>query len=42
MQDIQNTRKEAPFLGLTGMGGGAASLGLVGQAVVVGQQTYAT
>ena len=47
MQDIQNTRKEAPvkeapFLGLTGMGGGAASLGLVGQAVVTGQQTYAT
>ena len=24
------------------MGGGAASLGLVGQAVVTGQQTYAT
>ena len=42
MQDIQNTKKEAPFLGLTGMGGGAASLGLVGQGVVVGQQTYAT
>ena len=26
MQDIQNTKKEAPFLGLTGMGGGVASL----------------
>ena len=33
MQDIQNTKKEAPFLGLTGMGGGAASLMWAGAAV---------
>jgi len=49
MKDIENTKKEAPMIGLTGMGGGAASLmwyhkvGLIkGQLWAWGNNTYGT
>ena len=36
MKDIENSRKESPFLGLTGMGGGVNSLMWTGASVVNG------
>ena len=36
MKDIENSKKESPLLGLTGMGGGAASLMWTGASVVNG------
>ena len=36
MKEIENSKKESPLLGLTGMGGGAASLMWAGASVVNG------